>query len=79
MSGTEAAPGPRLRRPRRTTRTRGGRTAENQHGWDWYLARVAVHVLPVAAAGLIQTCEAGWASSGATEATLHEHDVSWRT
>ena len=82
MSGTEAAPGPRLRRPRRTTRTRRGWTAENRHGWDLYLARVAVHVLPVAAAWLIQTCEAGWASSAATEATeatKHEHDDSWTT
>ena len=35
-SGTEAAPGPRLRRPRRTTRTRRGWTAENRHGWDSY-------------------------------------------
>ena len=52
------------------------------------LARVAVHVLPVAAAWLIQTCEAGWARSAATEATeapeateatKHEHDDSWTT
>ena len=50
------------------------------------LARVVV--LPVAAAWLIQTCEAGWASSAATEATeaieateatKHEHDDSWTT
>jgi hypothetical protein len=42
-------------------------------------------ILPVAAAWLIQTCEAGWASSAATEATeapeatKHEHDDSWTT
>ena len=53
------------------------------------MARVVV--LPVAAAWLIQTCEAGWASSAATEATeaieateateatKHEHDDSWTT
>ena len=45
-------------------------------------------VLPVAAAWLIQTCEAGWASSAATEATeaieateatKHDHEDSWTT